>query len=256
LIKYSINKKELVNMSEESLVLIERHDGWAELILNRPERRNSIIAPLSIALKEGLLELEQDAAVNCVVLRGAGGFFCSGIDLKALQADPPPPWRDQQFDTWRELHICMYQYSKPIIGAFEKYGINAGAALALACDLLIAGETAFLQIGEIQQGAGMPMNAAWLKLKTTEQVASRLAFLGDRVLGPELVKLGLAMESVPDGEVVDRCQEIATRIATFPKGASVTVKQNIIDQRGIGDVESYFPRTGGSSALLTASKVN
>jgi enoyl-CoA hydratase/carnithine racemase len=243
-------------MSDERLVLIERHDGWAEVLLNRPARRNSIIAPLSIALKEALVELENDDAVNCVVLRGEGGYFCSGIDLKALQADPPPPWRNQQFSSWRDLHICLYHYTKPIIGAFEKYGINAGAALALACDFLVAGEAAFLQIGEIQQGSGMPMNAAWLKLKTTEQVAARLAFLGDRVLGPELVRLGLAAECVPDSDVVARCQAIATRIAGFPPGASVTVKKNIIDQRGIVDVEAYFSDGGGSTALLTADKVS
>jgi len=241
-------------MSDENTVLIERHTGWAEVILNRPERRNSIIAPLSIALKEKLLELEQDSSVNCVVLRGEGGYFCSGIDLKALQADPPPPWLGQQFNSWRDLHLCMYGYSKPIIGAFEKYGINAGAALALACDLLVAGETAFLQIGEIQQGAGMPMNAAWLKLKTTEQIASRLAFLGDRVMGPELVRLGLAAECVADADVVSRCQEIAERIAGFPQGAPATVKKSIIDQRGIDDVEAYFS-SGGGKALLTANKV-
>ena len=242
-------------MSDKNSVLVVRHTGWAEVILNRPERRNSIIAPLSIALKQKLLELEQDNMVNCVVLRGEGGFFCSGIDLKALQADPPPPWRDQQFNSWRDLHICMYHYSKPIIGAFEKYGINAGAALALACDLLVSGETAFLQIGEIQQGAGMPMNAAWLKLKTTEQVASRLAFMGDRVTGPELFRLGLAAECVPDADVVSRCQEIAERIAGFPPGASVTVKKSIIDQRGIDDVETYFS-SGGGKTLLNADRVN
>lgn len=243
-------------MSDEKLVLVVRHEGWAELFLNRPERRNSIIAPLSTALKEALLELEEDSTVSCVVLRGEGGYFCSGIDLKALQADPPPPWAKQQFSSWRELHICMYHYSKPIVGAFEKYGINAGAALALACDILVVGEAAFLQIGEIQQGAGMPMNAAWLKLKTTEQVAARLAFLGDRVLGPELVRLGLAAECVPDSAVVDRCQEIAKRIASFPSGASVTVKKSIIGQRGIDDVEAFFAEGGGSTALLTAGKVS
>ncbi|MGK0463587.1 MAG: enoyl-CoA hydratase/carnithine racemase, partial [Candidatus Azotimanducaceae bacterium] len=81
-------------------------------------------------------------------------------------------------------------------------------------------------------------------------------FLGDRVLGPELVRLGLAAECVPDSGVVARCQAIATRIAGFPPGASVTVKKNIIDQRGIVDVEAYFCDGGGSTALLTADKVS
>ncbi len=242
-------------MSDENVVFTQRHDGWAELVINRPERRNSIIAPVSIALKEQLLVLAQDESVSCVVLRGADGYFCSGVDLKALQADPPPPWRDQQFSSWRELHICLYQFPKPIIGAFEKYGINAGAALAMACDLLVTGETAFFQVGEIQQGSGLPMNAAWSKLKMTEQVFSRLAFMGDRVVGPELVKLGLVLECVSDDSVVERCHEIAERIAAFPLGASAIVKQNIVDQRGVDNVEAHFSSGGASTAPLTADKV-
>ena len=242
-------------MSDEKFVVTHRHQGWAELILNRPERRNAIIAPMSIALKSELNALASDNDVQCVVLRGAEGYFCSGVDLKALQADPPPPWRDQQFSSWRELHICLYQFPKPIIGAFEKFGINAGAALAMACDLLVSGETAFLQVGEIQQGSGVPMNAAWSKIKMTEQVFARLAFMGDRVQGPDLVRLGLAMECVDDDMVVERCHEIAKRIASFPVGASSTVKSSIVGQRGVSDVEAFFSKGGASTALLTSGKV-
>ncbi len=242
-------------MSDENVVITQRHEGWAELILNRPARRNAMIAPMSVALTSALTALAQDDEVQCVLLRGADGYFCSGVDLKALQADPPPPWRDQQFSSWRELHICLFQFPKPIIGAFEKFGINAGAALAMACDLLVSGETAFLQVGEIQQGSGVPMNAAWSRIKMTEQVFARLAFMGDRVSGPELVRLGLAMECVADDMVVKRCYEIATRIASFPEGAASTVKSSIVGQRGIDDVDAYFSKGGASTALLTAGKV-
>ncbi len=238
----------------DDLVIVERHKGWAEVVLNRPERRNSIIAPLSEAVTAAFIALQEDDEVQCVILRGAGGFFCSGIDLKALQADPPPEWRDRQFSSWRSLHKTLFVFDKPVIGAFEKYGINAGSALALACDVLISGESAFLQIGEIQQGSGMPMNAAWLKAKMPEQVSARLAFYGDRVTGLELVRLGIATECVADDAVVDRCREIAERIAGFPAGAARTVKRELITQRGIDDVDAFF-RNQTSAALLTAGKV-
>ncbi|MCB1644438.1 MAG: enoyl-CoA hydratase/isomerase family protein [Pseudomonadales bacterium] len=241
-------------MSENPPVIVDKKAGWAELIINRPERRNSIIPPVSHAMREALETLATDDDVACVILRGEGGFFCSGVDLKALQADPPPPWKGDQFNAWRQFHLSMFHFPKPVIGAFEKYGINAGAALAFACDILITGETAFLQVGEIQQGSGMPMNAAWLKLKATEQVAARLAFYGDRISGPEMVRLGLAAESVADDEVVARCREIAERIAGHPAGAAMTIKQGLISQRGIDDPEAFFAEST-NTALLTAGMV-
>jgi enoyl-CoA hydratase/carnithine racemase len=236
----------------DNCVLVERHEGWAEIILNRPAQRNSVIPPLSDGVRLALAELAADDNVACVVLRGAGGFFCSGVDLKALQADPPPPWRGQQFSSWRDLHLALYHFPKPVLGALEKYGINAGSALALACDVLVAGSTAFLQVGEIQQGAMMPMNAAWFKLKSTEQVMARMALLGDRVAGPELLRLGLVAEVVADELVVSRCHEIATRIAGFPQGAGTNIKQSMIIQRQVADAEAFFQQAGGNTALLTA----
>jgi enoyl-CoA hydratase/carnithine racemase len=241
-------------MPDDVPVVVAEKAGWAEIVINRPERRNAIIPPVSNAIREALQVLEQRDEIACVILRGEGGYFCSGVDLKALQADPPPPWRGEQGSSWRDLHIALFGFPKPVIGAFENYGINAGSALALACDVLIAGETAFLQVGEIQQGAMMPMNAAWFKIKATEQVMARMAFYGDRVPGPELVKLGLAAESVADDLVLERCRELAARIAGFPQGASRNIKLNIIAQRGIENPQAFF-RQPQSNALLSAGMV-
>lgn len=231
---------------------IEHHEGWAEIVIDRPERRNSLIPPLAGEITEALGELQADDNVACIILRGDGGYFCSGIDLKALQQDPPPDWAGKNVGDPRTMHIALFNCDKPIIGALEKFAINAGAALALACDVVIAGETAFFQIGEIQQGAPIPMNAAWLKLKVSEQVAARLVFYGDRVTGPELLKLGVVSECVPDDDVVARCREIAARIASFPAGAPREIKRSLMAQRGVADPETFFPKRS-SDALKTAA---
>jgi len=241
-------------MPENDLVTLERRSGWAEIAINRPERRNAIIPPASTAIGDALDEIADDPDIASVLLRGEGGYFCSGIDLKALQADPPPPWRGEQGSSWRNLHLKLFSFGKPVVGAFEKYGINAGAALALACDVLIAGESAFLQVGEVQQGAMAPMNMAWFKIKTTEQVLARLAFYGDRIAGPEMLRLGLTAECVPDGEVLARCREVCERFAEYPAGATVGIKRGIIEQRGIEDPEAFF-RQPTSNALLGAKMV-
>jgi enoyl-CoA hydratase/carnithine racemase len=91
------------------------------------------------------------------------------------------------------------------------------------------------------------MNAAWLKIKTTEFQAARLAFLGDRVKAPELLRLGLISEYVSDDSVVERCNEIAATIAGYPTGAAEAIKQSLVAQRGIDKPEDFFPKTANSA---------
>ena len=230
------------------------HDGWAELVLNRPERRNSLIPPLFAEVISAIEELNAIEDISVILLRGEGGYFCSGIDLKALQQEPPQDWDGAAISDARSMHLTLYRSQIPIIGALESFAINAGVAMAFSCDILIGGENAFLQIGEIQQGAGIPMNAAWMKIKTTEFNAARLALLGDRIGIADLLRMGLVSECVPDDAVVKRCREIAKRIAGFPPGSAKQIKQTIIQQRGIEDLEAFF-QSGGGAALKTAPMV-
>ena len=223
-----------------SEVRMDQHEGWAEIVINRPERRNSITAPVSEAMLGYLTEAEADPNISSVLIRGEGGYFCAGVDLRALQADPPPAWRDRQASSWRELHLALFRFTKPVIGAVEKFAINAGAGLAFACDLLFVGESAFIQVGEIQQGVGMPMNAAWLRIKSDERTLARLALYGDQLTGPHLLELGLVNECVPDDQVVNRARDLCERLAGFPAGASTRVKQTMIESRRIEDPEAFF----------------
>ncbi len=210
-----------------AVVEIVMQDGWAELVLNRPERRNAIDGELGEALAERLGELGADAAVRAILLRGAGGAFCSGLDLKAFNADPEPDWLPRFGAIWRGAHKALYECPKPIVGAFEKYGINGGAALALAADLLVAGEGAFLQVGEVQQGLAAPYNMAWLRLRHTEAVAARLTLTGRRFLGPELLQLGVAYSCVADAEVVPEARRLVEQLASYPDESLVRIKATL-----------------------------
>lgn len=239
-------------MGEYSHVVEQK--GWAEIIIDRPERRNALVPPLFSEMTASLKALDQRDDISSIVLRGEGGYFCSGIDLKALQNNPPADWADMPDNNARSMHLALYHCRKPIIAGLEKFAINAGASLALACDLIIGGENAFLQIGEIQQGVGIPMNAAWLKIKTTEATAARLSLMGDRVTSPELLNLGLITECVEDAQVVARCHEIAERLASFPQGATATIKAALVAQRGIDNPEAFFP-IQANPGLLTAKMV-
>ncbi|EHP40316.1 enoyl-CoA hydratase [Cupriavidus basilensis OR16] len=205
-------------------VLLACHDGWAELILNRPERRNAIDGPLAAALAEILACLRQDDTIRAVVLRGAQGAFCSGLDLKAMTTEPPPAWTAGFGALWDQVHAALLDSRKAWVVALERYAINGGAALALAGDFLVCGETAFLQIGEVQIGMAAPRNAAWLALRHSEAVAARLCLLGDRVAAAELHRLGVATEVVADDQVLPRARAIASTIAAYPADAVAAIK--------------------------------
>ncbi|MBU4609417.1 enoyl-CoA hydratase/isomerase family protein [Achromobacter sp. GG226] len=201
-----------------------RHDGWADVVLNRPERRNAIEGTLAADLGEALRTVNADAEVRAIVLRGAGSAFCSGLDLKAFAAEPAPAWKAGFAQAWDDVHGLLLESPKVLVVALERYAINGGAALALAGDVLIAGETAYLQVGEIQIGMAAPRNLAWLVLRHSEAVAARLALLGERVAAPELLRLGVATEVVPDADVVTRAHALAAQIGAYPAAGVAAVK--------------------------------
>lgn len=210
-----------------SAVLLDVHDGWAELILNRPERKNAIEGQLAQAMHEALDRLAQDDSIRAVVLRGADGAFCSGLDVKAFNAEPAAPWKAGFPALWEAVHNQLLASRKVLIAALERYAINGGAALALAGDLMVCGQGAFLQVGEIGIGMAAPRNAAWLALRHSEAVAARVCLMGDRVGAAELLRLGIATEVVDDAQVVARAQAMAQAIAAFPAHSVRAVKSGM-----------------------------
>jgi len=209
------------------VVRSEDHPNVVDVILQRPERRNALTGPLAEELAVALSSVADDPDISVVVLRGAGGAFCSGLDLKEFAADPPAAWVADFPALWRAVHEAMYDLPCIVIGALEKAGVNGGASLALACDFLVAGDTAFLQVGEIQQGMAAPMNMAWLRLRHSEALAARVALLGDRITGPELVSLGLATASVADDQVVAEAHKLATRFAEHDPAGVRRIKSSL-----------------------------
>ena len=122
-------------------VLTALHEGWGELVLNRPERRNALAPASAQALREGLGALLGGGA-RVVLLRGEGGTFCSGLDIDLFQGDAARGWAAD----WTGFHRDLYACPAVVICALDRYAINAGAALALGSDLMVAGEGAVLTV--------------------------------------------------------------------------------------------------------------
>ncbi len=232
------------------LVRVERpSDRIAHVVLNRPERRNALTGPLAEELADALETLQGDDAVTVVLIRGEGGAFCSGLDLKEFSADPQPDWVPSFPVSWRRVHRALFETDRIVIGALERAAVNGGAALALACDFLVVGDSAFLQVGEIQQGMAAPMNMAWLRLRHTEALSARLTLLGDRVGGPDLVALGVAYTSVPDVDVVATADELAARLAAHDPAGVRRIKTSLRRTVVTESADAWFDRAVAADPL-------
>jgi enoyl-CoA hydratase len=224
-------------MTDESTALtrIEINEGVGELVINRPERRNALTSDTISELQAGLDRLIADDAVRVILIRGEGGAFCAGNDLKEPRAD-------DHGDRWRRLHAALHASPKPTVGALERFAIAGGSALALACDFLVAGETAYIHTSEVKMGMSAPINAVWLELKHSVATAYRFAVAGTRVHGPELATLGVAVNAVPDAEVLAAARAFAARLTVNDPAAVARVRRTLLTLRGVEGAQAFEDR--------------
>jgi enoyl-CoA hydratase/carnithine racemase len=215
----------------------ESYGHRVDIILSRPDRKNAITAEMAEQLRDAIREAAHHPDTHCILLRGDGGVFCSGIDLNASgDGKKPGP-----MPAWPEVHAALYSSPVPVVVALEKYAINAGAALALAAPVVVAGDTSFLQVGELAIGVAAPMCAAWLHLRHAPAVADRLIYLADRVPADDLLRLGVVTEVVTDANVLSRACELADRIASYPVSGRDAMTRKWKQLRGeIANPDEWF----------------
>ena len=212
----------------EPLVRRTDRDGVAIIELHRPHRKNAIVAPLLDELATHVDAASTDDSIEVVLLCGAGGAFCSGLDLTEHNADPPPAWLPTASTSLKAAHTALGACPQPVVVALERYAINGGAAFALAGDLVVAGRESWLQVGEARLGMNAPMNLAWLVARYPMATVLQIVLPGARLTGPDLLRLGIAHELLDDDQVRSRAEALAAEIASFPTGSGRRLKQSAL----------------------------
>ncbi len=225
---------EIVIDSGSEQLLCAVRDGVATITLNRPEARNALSDELSPALRRMIRERGKDDSVGVVLLTGAGAAFCAGGDVKGMgnnsrQAEVAfeERLRDLQ-QRQRELTGALVGLRKPTIAALPGPAVGAGLALALACDVRIAAESAFVSTGYARVGLSGDYGIAWLlsRLVGTSR-ARELMFTAERVEAARCERLGLVNRVVPDGELADQAFSLAAKLAAGPRLALAAMKKNL-----------------------------
>lgn len=196
-------------MSEEKEVLVDIDNGVMTITLNRPKAKNAANRALSVAVAAAIDELESNDELRVAILTGAGGTFCSGMDLKAFVTGELPMVEGRGFAGMTE-----YMADKPIIAAVEGYALAGGFELAISCDLIVAADNAMFGIPEVKRGLAA---AAGGLVKLPKQIPSRiameLALTGDFISSQRAYDLGLINEVVPAGTALEAAKALAAKIA-------------------------------------------
>lgn len=220
------------------LVTTEVKDGIQIMTINRPQARNAINLETAQALADALDQFSNDDAVVVGVLTGAGGTFCSGMDLKAFAATGQRPYvGDRGF-----AGLCEKPPVKPLIAAVEGYAVAGGCELALACDLIVAASNAQFGLPEVRR-AIVPGSGGMLRLprRIPYHIALELALTGDPIGAERAHQVGLVNRLSESGQALQAALELARRIADNGPLAVRTIKE-VMSVSGDWPVGEMFDR--------------
>ena len=207
-------------------VLTQVEDGILIVTINRPEAKNAMTkaAAEGIAAAMDRLDAEDDLRVG--ILTGAGGTFCSGMDLKGFLRGERPSVEGRGFGGVVEAPPV-----KPLIAAVEGYALAGGLELMIACDLVVASDNAKFGIPEAKRGlVAAAGGVMMLPDQIPERVAMELALTGDFIDAGRAYELGL-INSVTEGSALDGAKALAARIVANGPLAVRVSKQIIKESR-------------------------
>ncbi|GAA3115031.1 crotonase/enoyl-CoA hydratase family protein [Streptomyces goshikiensis] len=222
---------------------VERRGATLVLTMNRPEAKNALSLPLLVGLYDGWLEADADDGIRSVVLTGAGGDFCAGMDLKALagkgmagdqyrdrlKADPDLHWKAM---------LRHHRPRKPVIAAVEGYCVAGGTEILQGTDIRVAGEGATFGLFEVRRGL-FPIGGSTVRLprQIPRTHALEMLLTGRPYSAAEAERIGLVGRVVPDGTALAEAPEIAERVNACGPLAVEAVKASVYESAEMTETE-------------------
>jgi 2-(1,2-epoxy-1,2-dihydrophenyl)acetyl-CoA isomerase len=203
----------------------------AWIVLNRPESMNAWIPQLGEELHEALDHAAADPEVRAIVFTGAGRGFSSGADLKASRSfaeHGKPDVKTPLRTAYNPLINRVRTVPKPVIAAVNGPAVGIGCSLALACDLIVAAESAYFLLAFVNIGLGLDGGASQtLPARVGHTRAFEIAYLGERIAASQALDWGLVNRVVPDEQLRSAAEELSARLAAGPPGSYASIKRAI-----------------------------
>lgn len=233
-------------MSEE--VLTEVDNGVLIVTINRPEAKNAMTKAASEAIAAAMDRLDEEDDLRVGILTGAGGTFCSGMDLKGFLRGESPSVPGRGFGG-----VVQAPPAKPLIAAVEGYALAGGLELMIACDLVVANAGAKFGIPEAKRGlVAAAGGVMMLPDQIPERVAMELALTGDFIDAGRAYELGM-INTVTEGSALDGAKALAAKIvANGP--LAVRVSKQIMKESRAWPMEERYDRQGKLIAPVFVSE--
>jgi enoyl-CoA hydratase len=209
----------------EPLVSVERDEPIAVVLLNRPKQLNALSDELMGALVDALRDLDGDEAIRCIVLGGSERAFAAGADIGQLaQASPVEMYYQRRVDRWDEIRALW----TPLVAAVSGFCLGGGCELAMACDLIVASETA--KFGQPETGLGLIPGAGGTQRLTRavgKAVAMDVILSGRFLTADEALRAGLVARVVAKEAWLSEARRVARDIAAKGPVATRLAKEAV-----------------------------
>ncbi len=225
-------------------IIWEQHGAIGRLTLNRPDSLNAWTPELGLELRT---IIERDAAeesVRAVLITGAGRGFSSGADLKAgfepAPDDGMPDIRKELHDVYHPAIAGVRRLEKPVVAAVNGPAVGIGCSLALACDLIMAAESAFFGLAFVNIGL-MPDggSTAFVPPAVGRARAFQMALLGERIPAPQALEWGLVNWVHPDDRLMDEANALVEKLAAGPT-RSYAASKRALNRFIYGDLDAQL----------------
>ena len=232
----------------EPAVLTDVADGVMTITINRPAAKNAVNKDVAIGIAAALDQLDADDSTHVVILTGAGGTFCSGMDLKAFVTGETPYVEGRGF-----AGMVQRSTDKPLIAAVEGYALAGGCELAITCDLIVAADNAKFGIPEVKRGlVAAAGGLVRLPSQIPYRVAMELALTGEFMDADRAMAMGLINQLTTPGEALATARALAAQIAENGPLAVKVSKAIIKASRDWTDDEAFTKQHALTQPVFTS----
>jgi len=220
-------------MSDDVLVAVD--NGIMTITINRPKAKNAVNKSVADGIAAAVDELDSNDDIRVAILTGAGGTFCSGMDLKAFVSGELPIVEGRGF-----AGIAEAPPKKPLIAAVEGYALAGGFELAITCDLVVAAEDSKFGIPEVKRGlVAAGGGLVRLPRQIPPRFAMELALTGDPIDSQRAADIGLVNRIAPAGQALQAATELAQTICANGPLAIAISKQIVVESAEWSSAEMF-----------------
>ena len=213
------------------IVLQHLDQGLLTITMNRADRRNALNVDMTRGLVEAARRATDDHDVRAVLIKGAGGTFCVGGDVKSMAAGAAPLSYEVRMANLRrgmEVSRILHQMPKPVIAQIDGAAAGAGLSIALSCDLRVASASAKITTAFAKVGLSGDYGGTYFLTQLLGSAKARELYLLSPVLtAQEALALGMVSKVVPDAEIDSAAHALALSLAQGPSVTLGYIKRNI-----------------------------